>query len=336
MHCGKCGMAFYCSKACQKRNWKRIHKRVCTEDPLLRQFIPVEMAIERALAKQPKVQKAPKDATCYICLEGEDGGKLMRGCACRGTSAGFVHLECLTEFATSKDCRDGWVQCTNCKQDFTGALDLFMLRRFWRRYRSDTHQEPRYDSTKFLAHCLKTNDESDAANRLFNALTYVGNDQGIHLDMKLRRSTMLMENGQKAEALELLQATLPEAKTYTDVHPTYYYDALVNTSRVLYDLDRKQESHDMDAELLAFAEEKWGPEGSGTLKARIAYARSCHLLGRDDESNAIFDDVIALSTRVLGRDHPTTKDAVYYALISGFAVCGTYLFNDDDHDTDGV
>ena len=83
-----------------------LHKRVCTTDPLLRPFIRVEMAAERASAKQPKIQKAPKDAFCYICLEGEDGrksSKLSRGCACRGDSAGFVHLECLTKLAMSKE-----------------------------------------------------------------------------------------------------------------------------------------------------------------------------------------------------------------------------------------
>ena len=62
LRCTKCKACFYCSAACQKRNWKRIHKRVCTADPALRPYVPVEMAVERSLQKQPKVQ-APKDAT---------------------------------------------------------------------------------------------------------------------------------------------------------------------------------------------------------------------------------------------------------------------------------
>ena len=63
------------------------------------------MAVERALTTLPKVQ-APKDAFCYICLEGEEDGKsskLMRGCACRGNSAGFVHIKCVSELAMSKE-----------------------------------------------------------------------------------------------------------------------------------------------------------------------------------------------------------------------------------------
>ena len=62
LRCTKCKACFYCSAACQKRNWK-VHKRVCTTDPLLRRFVPVEMAVERALAQQPPMEQAPKDAT---------------------------------------------------------------------------------------------------------------------------------------------------------------------------------------------------------------------------------------------------------------------------------
>ena len=62
LRCGKCKFCFYCSKTCQASNWK-IHKRVCTEDPSLRPFVPVEMAVERALAKEPPMEQAPKDAT---------------------------------------------------------------------------------------------------------------------------------------------------------------------------------------------------------------------------------------------------------------------------------
>ena len=65
------------------------------------------MAIERELAKQPPLDQAPKDACCYICLDGDGKEKLMRGCACRGDSAGYVHVECLAKHAMSKDVAGG-------------------------------------------------------------------------------------------------------------------------------------------------------------------------------------------------------------------------------------
>ena len=47
----------------QTRNW-RLHKRVCSTDPLLRPFIRVEMAVERTLATQaPFVTFALKEKT---------------------------------------------------------------------------------------------------------------------------------------------------------------------------------------------------------------------------------------------------------------------------------
>ena len=95
---------------------------------------PADQQLKRALAPPlPKMEEAPKNAFCYICLEGEgdDGksSKLMRGCACRGDSAGFVHLECLTKFAVSKEDSDdvasalaAWMSCINCKRSLTGFL----------------------------------------------------------------------------------------------------------------------------------------------------------------------------------------------------------------------
>ena len=64
LRCGHCKVIFYCSKGCQKRNWK-LHKCACTTDPSLRPFVPVEMAVERALTKEPPMEQAPKDATYF-------------------------------------------------------------------------------------------------------------------------------------------------------------------------------------------------------------------------------------------------------------------------------
>ena len=44
-----------------------------------------------------------------MCLDGgvdEAGQQVRRDCACPGTDAGFVHLSCLTNYATAKN--KGW------------------------------------------------------------------------------------------------------------------------------------------------------------------------------------------------------------------------------------
>ena len=305
--CGHCKAVYYCSKACQKRNWKRIHKRAC----------PVEAAVEKVLAKLPPMEQAQKDAFCYICLDGEGDGKsskLMRGCACRGNSAGFVHIECLAELAMSKEAsRDTdavsavWSKCGNCKQKFTGALWLETRRRFWRRYRSSQDLELRYNSTKFLGFCLGDNGEYDAANQLLDdASTCVGNNPEALLDLRISRADMLADHGQKLEALRLLQAILPEAKE-SSTNPHLYGRALHEITNVLLRLDRNAEAHEMVTELVTFAKAHYGLEDPKNLIARSLYAVACAKLGRVEEAKVIFEEVITTQTRVFGRDHPHTQ-----------------------------
>ena len=326
LRCMKCKACWYCSQACAKRN-RKLHKRVCTTDPTLRPFVPVEMAVERALAREPQMEKAPKDATCYICLEGEDGGKLMRGCACRGDSAGFVHLECLTKLAMSKEASGdpratftAWRMCGNCKQGFVGALELEMNRRFWRRYRSSQDLHLRYHATKSLAAWLGNNGEVDTANQLFDdASTFVGNNTGELLELKLVRAVMQMKNGQNLKALGLLQAMLPEAKVYT-AYPSVYGQAMRQTAIVLIHLDRNQEAHETATELVAFAKAKFGLEDNETLMAVTTYASACARLGRVEEAKTSFEDALSTHTRVFGRDHPFTQATRDLMLSLGFAV----------------
>ena len=309
LRCTKCKACFYCSKACQKRNWK-LHKRVCTTDPSLRPFVPVEMAIERALKRQPMMEEAPKDAFCYICLEGDDGGKLMRGCACRGASAGFAHVECLTKLAVSQEEADahavtGWETCGNCKQSFTGALGVEIIRRFWRRHRSSPILGLRYYAATTMATCLGGNAEIDVANRLNDAAPkYAGTNKHVALQFKLNNALLLSRNGRKLEALELLDTALPDAIA---VDGELYFQLMMFKADVYDDLDRYQEFHDAPTEAVAIAKATFGPEHDGTLVSRKMYATSCAKLDRMEEAKAILMDVLAIETQLLGRDHPQTQ-----------------------------
>ena len=326
LRCTQCKACFYCSQACQKRNWK-LHKRVCSTDPLLRPFIRVEMAVERVLRK-PKVQKAPKEAMCYICLEGDGGksSKLMRGCACRGDSAGFVHLECLTELAMRKEAsgnpqavHNGWINCGNCKQSFTGALGLEMQRRYWRHYRSSQDLLLRYNATKSLATSLEANGEVDAMNQLVDeASNCAGNNAARLIEINIFRAGVLIQQGQLLEALGLLQATLPEATVATNPH--IYAHLMHEITEVLLALDRNQEAHEAAAEAVAFNKAKYGLEDLKTLAAVRAYAVACAKLGRIEEAKANFEDALTIETRVLGRDHPETQGTLSQMRTYGLAV----------------
>jgi hypothetical protein len=85
----------------------------------------------------------PIGAACYFCL-GEEvvekGKPLVRNCSCRGDSAGFAHLSCLTKYAEQK-CKQAvegdmsafsnpWQMCNNCKQPFQGQLAIDLASAF--------------------------------------------------------------------------------------------------------------------------------------------------------------------------------------------------------------
>ena len=250
----------------------------------------------------------------------------MRGCACRGDSAGFVHIKCLTELAISKEASGdrqvvfkGWTSCGNCKQLLQSALQLEMSRRFWRHYRSGQDLGQRYTAVKCVASLLGLNGEVDAANQLLDAASScVEHDKEALLDLKVLRAGMLVTNGQNLEALGLLQAMAPEAKEYT-ANPHYYGLTMLQKADVLLRLGRYQEAHEVATEVVAIVKAKFDLEDPKTLSAMSMYARACAKLGRVEEAKANFNHVLTTQTRVLGRDHPQTQDTRQNMKFYGFA-----------------
>ena len=80
----------------------------------------------------PPQAAAPPTATCYMCLEGgTDDNPLRRNCACRGSDAGFAHMDCLVRAAEAN--RNLWWECSVCNQDFFGDVQLGLARAHWER-----------------------------------------------------------------------------------------------------------------------------------------------------------------------------------------------------------
>ena len=255
----------------------------------------------------------------------------MRNCACRGDNAGFVHLECLTELAKSKySCGDvesalnAFHKCGNCKQDFKGALQLEMFRRFWRYHRSGTlrcvrDRDFRYNSIRSLAISVMDNGEVDAANQLLDqASNCSGNGQDLLLELKILRVRMLIKNDQHLVAVKLLQPMLPEAKACT-ASPDLYGQVMYLMTEAFFALDRFQEAYEMATELVPYYKGHYGLEHCMTLPGMSMYASACAKLGRVEEAKAKFEEVLTIETRVLGRDHPITQDTLGEMRTYGFA-----------------
>ena len=86
--------------------------------------------------------------------------------------------------------------CVNCKQEFTGALQLQLLRRFWRRHR-DESDEDFVPSCGRLGTLLGMNDEKDAENRLFDALSNSYSSCFSEGRLKLKAAERMRRSGQK-------------------------------------------------------------------------------------------------------------------------------------------
>lgn len=97
--CARCGTAKYCSRACQKDDWRSGHKGACKARP-----------------------------ECYICLESTPR-PTHGGCACRG-GAGYVHLACMTDLAKAGKAayHNGWIVCNQCHQIFHGPIGIGLAR----------------------------------------------------------------------------------------------------------------------------------------------------------------------------------------------------------------
>jgi E3 ubiquitin-protein ligase DOA10 len=100
------------------------------------------------------------EAVCYLCLGGgvddNAGQPLRRDCACRGTDAGFVHFDCLTEYAETKseladkmslgmqEFITPWETCPSCHQYYQNELAIDIANKFVsfvrRQYPDDTRR----------------------------------------------------------------------------------------------------------------------------------------------------------------------------------------------------
>ena len=112
----------------------------------------------------------------------------MRGCSCRGESAGFVHVECVAEFAERKDEESEGISFSfrmTCEQMFTGALQLELARRSWRRHRDGKLESwARAVACHTLGELLGIMDENDAESMLFESMRNCPHFRGRRIELK--------------------------------------------------------------------------------------------------------------------------------------------------------
>mmetsp|Transcript_26033 Transcript_26033/g.104162 ORF Transcript_26033/g.104162 Transcript_26033/m.104162 type:complete len:340 (-) Transcript_26033:258-1277(-) len=304
LRCSKCQACWFCDKKCAKRAW-RTHKLYCTDDPVRKRHIAVEMAFERIVARKPRTE-VPDDAVCYICLDGGDG--LLRGCACRGPSAGFAHVDCLVEMAKrdpwilveGRNMLNRWTMCGTCRQPFAGEVEAEMARRRWRLHRDDLTPFEKRHVCLSASVTLKWNDEPDASDLLYQAgKPCYARDDAVLLMAEIERAEADTNADAALERLTALGARCRHPPLLRGLHAH-------RMARRLGLLGRFQDALHFAAESIAISAAETGPESNVTLEGMVIYGLLLDDLGRVDEGIAMLTNVLATQTRVLGADHPGT------------------------------
>jgi len=293
---------------------------------VLQRHVPIEMAIERALAKILKTEEVPDDAVCYICMDRQGGGPVglaltSRGCACRGPSAGFAHVASprwrrATHTRASKDvgnsCR--WTACVTCRQQFSGTLAVELGRRFWRHHRDAPASADKVLALSNLASPLMVSMEVDVAERLYEeARRDVADPVGMRviLHSDVTRACALNHVSRSRDAFDVLVRIQPIANWCDENHlldyGLYYRFALV-FGVVLAQLGRVEAALPLAAEAGALARSCYGPQSTEAFGRMYVQGQHLAKIGRIEEAKATLGHVLAMRTRYLGPDHPCTRE----------------------------
>jgi len=200
--------------------------------------------------------------------------------------------------------------CMNCKQGFTGALQLQLARRWWRRYRGES-----VESRHVVASChsfgdlLGIHDEEAAGNRLIDAVSQssVFRRSGEHKLKVVSR----MAKERPLEALKLLDEVASQAKQEGDIILMTF--AMSHYARAAHHEERYEETVAMATEFLEHAKSIFGESSDSAWIERKhdlldVLAHCCGMTGSFDESKRAFDELIASATRIYGREHENTRD----------------------------
>ena len=332
MRCKKCEACFYCDQTCAKRGWK-VHKKVCTADPALKEQVPIEDAVEKVVA-QLKEAEAPKGTRCFICLEDEEDGVLLRGCACRGEGAGYVHVDCLARFAETraKEAKRGiwldndktWYQCVTCQRILEGKLGLEMCRRLWRRavpIRKEFPSNYAMACTVLSGALTQRSDDpfvKEAALSLVQESKNFGrecatmsmsrgarNEMTI-IDIVTRAAPLVLTQPQNA--IDMLTPVMTAARQLESPHQRAL--ALNTMVFAYHGVGRYDDVIAIAEDAIAIDTQIYGPDEGTTLNIMDKYGEALYRTGHDLETgHLIAKKLHAAYSRIYGSHHPATKRA---------------------------
>ena len=254
---------------------------------------------------------------CYACNK---GGDLVRGCSCRGPSAGICHLACLLNFAEAqicdKDYFDTLNKCGQCQQNFQGTVRLALARARWLHFadRPETDEwrfQARLDLGMYLDFLRAYDAEAEAVlaecveagHRVWgHTVTFTINAErcfAVHLSKKGRP--------EQERALDILTRIYKlYAESFGPEHndTLYVLGDLAVTHRRLGNYVKEEELY--RKELAAWRRTK-GENNMRTMESRY-FLVSCLLVqDKFDAARAEYAGLLPLAERVLGPENALVR-----------------------------
>ena len=278
-------------------------------------------ATARALEKAPQVD-VPAEAVCYLCLSrGDDGAPLLRNCACRGSTAGFAHMNCLIQYASTDVDEEGqdysrWCECGMCKQSHFGRVRIGLARARWERVQHLPEEDhDRLAACDWLASTLtQTGDDAAAvplyeevlrvARRVYgdidaNVLVSMYNLASLHADMDNPHLALPLAE-EAVRGCRLLhgddhESTLTALDIMSDVHcKSKDYEKAESLAR----------------EVFAARKRVHGESNRDTLASMSQVAFICFESGDKAAALELYEEQLPLCRRTLGSEHPCTLNAI--------------------------
>ena len=339
--CARC-QTRYCDATCRRAHWDGGgHRDVCSEIARAggaEQHHADQKYAEATAAAIEAHAEATAGQTCYICMAdaAESAEGLVRGCACRGDN-GYVHLSCLVRHAQSAveaaiARQPGvevpyiapqlihWFKCRLCEQNYHGTVAIALGWGSWKTYCSWSDWAwARTFAMENLGTALYRT-EPKVALAIVEILLARRIDIG---DVLLEGGTLaqdmchlrgliagcLSKLGRHAECLALQREIWAACPRFGEL---VNYGAAIDLACSLLRDDASSsisEAIELTRELIPLALEEYGPHGAVTNKLRHILALAlCSLprLSLDSmiEGEAILTDVIRVSARALGPEHP--------------------------------
>ena len=296
--------------------------------------------------KQPSssVNEEHYEAMCYLCHgtgADESGRPLRRDCACRGSDAGFVHLSCLTKYASSKSLRwDGdnvaifvnpWKTCLSCHQDYQNELAVDIATEFVlfvrRKYPNNTQLQVEALNQKLRAldsmierlQPMQKIEFDDIANEILSLIDRMKGDVSplperySHLEACAYAGlgNIALEEGTKQSARRAVAHFEDELQVYEaigDDEGIAMSKSHIAYARSKYEGGKTEEALKASQESYEMFVTKYGEGNEFTIDAGRIYAINLQKADRWGEARELLTKLIATSKQVFGLEHNITKD----------------------------